>query len=396
MEPVACSRNLTRQGWGYPKFLIDRSRLLANAERVAAIAAGDRLRLVLKSLPCPALVDQLIAVTGSNKLMVFHLPFLIQACQRWPDADIMLGKPLPQAAVRTFFEWMQTPGTGQRSGALHWLVDTPQRVADYDRAAADFDRRMNVVVELDVGMHRGGAGDQAGLKAILAAVARSEGRLAVTGFMGYDAHAGQGVPWLSRSRAVARANRRYSQLIDVARSSYPELLPDPLMINGSGSPTCRFHDADSPLNELAIGSAFLKPAEFDLPQLADFQPACWLAAPVLKRLSGVRIPFLESLQRFSRRDTVFVYGGRWPARPAWPQGLRGSALYGPSFNQQFYTIPRGSALAVDDFVFFRPLQSEAVMLAFGDVLLIDDDEVRETWPVLSQRRPERFLNGGAG
>lgn len=387
MNPAVCSRSLREQGLGWPKVLVERSCLRTNAERIAAIASGERLRLVVKSLPCPGLIDTLMAATGSNKLMVFHLPFLIQVAERWPDADVMLGKPLPSAAVRAYFRSAGGHGRKRRAGGLHWLVDTPQRVVDYQRVAMDFDAPMNLVVELDIGMHRGGAHDKAALSAILEAVAATEGYLRVTGFMGYDAHAGKSVPWISRRRAVDRANRHYQKLLDAARASYPELIPEDVIVNGSGSLTCVFHDTDSPLNELAIGSAFLKPAEFDLPQLADIRPACWLAAPVLKRLSGVCLPFLESMPCWSRRDTVFIYGGRWPARPVWPNGLRDSALYGPSFNQQFYTLPCSSPVKVDDFVFFRPLQSESVMLALGDVVLLDDDEIRDIWPVFSQQFP---------
>lgn len=385
------SHLLREQGLGWPKFVIERSRLQANIERIGSVATGDHLRLVVKSLPCPSLIDYLMAATGSYKLMVFHLPFLLQVTERWPEADIMLGKPLPSAAVRAYFHATRGQGRKRRSGALHWLVDTPRRVADYRQIARDFNESMDVIVELDVGMHRGGAQDAPGLKAMLEAIAASDGTLRLTGFMGYDAHAGKGVPWLSRRRAVDRSNRHYRKLLDVAHASFPELVSGDLIINGSGSPTCVFHAAGSPLNELAIGSIFLKPAEFDLPQLIDFEPACWLAAPVIKRLKGVRIPFLESFSRWSRRDTVFIYGGRWPARPAWPPGLRDSPIYGPSFNQQFYTLPRSGPVRVDDFVFFRPLQSEAVMLALGDVLVLDGNEIEQFWRVFSQDVPAGIL-----
>ena len=43
-------------------------------------------------------------------------------------------------------------------------------------------------------------------------------------------------------------------------------------------------------------------------------------------------------------------------------------------------------LAVDDYVFFRPTQSEKVLLEFGDLLAVRTsdrgDEIEARWPVL--------------
>jgi D-serine deaminase-like pyridoxal phosphate-dependent protein len=381
----AWSTNLVGAGIGCPRFLIDRQRLGANAAAVTQRASGEGLRLVLKSLPCPALVEHLMARTGTDKLMVFHLPFLIAAAERWPQADLMLGKPLPAAAVEAFYRRSSRLPRFDARRQLHWLIDTPQRARVHAAIARRHDTRLQVVIELDVGMHRGGVGTPDELDAVLGELARAGHRLELTGFMGYDAHAGKRVPWRSRAAAVAAANGRYRALLAHARAAHPELLPERPILNGGGSPTFTAHAGDdSPLTEVAIGSAFVKPAEFDLPQLEAFEPACWIAAPVIKRLRGVRIPFLEWLSPLSRRDTLFIYGGRWPARPCWPPGLRESALYGPSFNQQFMTVPRSAPVSVDEFVFLRPLQSESLMRSLGPVLVLEQGEVVDEWPVLGE------------
>jgi D-serine deaminase-like pyridoxal phosphate-dependent protein len=39
---------------------------------------------------------------------------------------------------------------------------------------------------------------------------------------------------------------------------------------------------------------------------------------------------------------------------------------------------------VDDHIFFRPTQSEFVMLQFGDLLVIDNNQIVDTWPVFQQ------------
>ncbi|QKK02391.1 MAG: DSD1 family PLP-dependent enzyme [Pseudomonadota bacterium] len=382
MDFAACSQALCAHGLGWPLFVIDRSRLDANVERLGQLARGARLRLVVKSLPCPALLERLMAALDTQRLMLFHLPFLIDAIERWPQADIMLGKPLPAAAVGAFYQALATSARPDAMCRPRWLIDTPDRARMHAAMARQHDIEAHVVIELDVGMHRGGIDAVGPLRTLLDAVAAEVGVLRLDGFMAYDAHAGKGAPWCSRRRALAQANQHCLKLVSAAQASHPGLVPADPLINGAGSPTCVYHTSDSPLTELAVGSIVLKPAEFDLPQLSGFRPAAWLAAPVLKRLRGVRIPFLEALSRLSRRDTLFIYGGRWPARPCWPQGLRDSALYGPSFNQQFLSVPRRSSVAVDDFVFFRPLQSEQVMLWPGEVVLVDGEQVVSRWSTL--------------
>lgn len=76
------------------------------------------------------------------------------------------------------------------------------------------------------------------------------------------------------------------------------------------------------------------------------------------------------------------------AKPAWPPGMRASALFGRSSNQQFFSIPRHTEIEPDAHVFLRPTQSEAVMLEFGDLLAFEPDGVVHRWPVLErQLRP---------
>ncbi len=382
VDLAGLSTALRRQGMGWPGFIIDKTALSVNLERVLPRARAERLRLVLKSLPCPSLVDHLMHQADTTKLMVFHMPNLLAAARRWPNADLMLGKPLPAAAVDAFYRHFRADSGFDPTRQLHWLVDDAARVRSLAELAKAHGVRMSVVIELDVGMHRGGATDAKALIDVLAALGHVVPFLRLAGFMGYDAQAGRAPFWVGRKRAVKAANRRYREFLGLVQREAPALWPQQPLINGSGSPTCTDHDEGSPLNELAIGSVLVKPAEFDLPQLSAFQPACWIAAPLIKRMAGVRLPFLEALAPLSWRDTVFAYGGRWAARPEWPQGLRPSRLYGPSFNQQFFTVPRQSPVQVDDFIFFRPLQSEQLMRQFGMVTMVEQGQIVERWPVL--------------
>jgi hypothetical protein len=63
--------------------------------------------------------------------------------------------------------------------------------------------------------------------------------------------------------------------------------------NGGGSPTFRLYTDTTIANEVSIGSALVKPTHFDTPLLSPYQPACFIAAPVLKAVGPTRIPGLE-------------------------------------------------------------------------------------------------------
>jgi D-serine deaminase-like pyridoxal phosphate-dependent protein len=139
-------------------------------------------------------------------------------------------------------------------------------------------------------------------------------------------------------------------------------------------------------NEVAVGSAFVCPSDFEQEPLL---PAAFIATPVLKRVSPPDIPGLEALsglRSFVMPETAtgaFVFGGNWLARPVSPKGLGFSDLYGRSSNQELVIGAAGLDVAVGDCVFYRPTQSEAVLNAFGELVAVDGDKPLERWGVLA-------------
>ena len=49
------------------------------------------------------------------------------------------------------------------------------------------------------------------------------------------------------------------------------------------------------------------------------------------------------------------------------------------------SVPRETRVSPDDYVFFRPRQSEAVLLEFGDLLAIRSNGTETLWPVLDRQ-----------
>jgi D-serine deaminase-like pyridoxal phosphate-dependent protein len=56
----------------------------------------------------------------------------------------------------------------------------------------------------------------------------------------------------------------------------------------------------------------------------------------------------------------------------YPAGAKPNPLYGRSSNQELINLSQSTEIAVDDFVFLRPNQSEAVISQFEQVWLYHD------------------------
>jgi D-serine deaminase-like pyridoxal phosphate-dependent protein len=362
-------------GFMRPTLVVDRRRLDANIDAVKRTLdrANLPLRIVVKSLPAHGLIDRIADGVGTDRFMVFSGAMLIEMARARPGADYLLGKPLPVAAAA-----QACAAIGEVSP--QWLIDTRQRLAQYAALAGARHRPMRINLEIDVGLHRGGfatPGEVAG-----AVDAARQAGLQVCGLLGYDPHTPK-TP--DPPRAHTAAQKAYEGAKAVLMEKYGDEAAR-MIFNGAGSPTYALHAEGSQANEVAVGSAFVKPTDFDLPTLAHHQPAAFIATPVLKALARTDIPSLEAATGIFRlfdpntAQAFFIHGGHWLAKPESPAGLQYNALFGRSSNQELLTGGRGVTLGVDDLAFFRPTQSEAVFLQFGDIAVFDGERISATWP----------------
>lgn len=370
---------LKRAGLGKPVLVVDRRRLEANiaAIRRSTDAAKLPLRVVAKSLPAPQLLDTILRGMGSQRLMVFSADMLRQLLPLHPQADYLGGKPLP---VSEFLRVVSDP-RADPGPRMQWLIDTPQRLSQYAEAAKARGMALRVNLEIDVGLHRGGFADGAALAEALG-LARAAG-IEVTGLMGYEPH----VPKMPDADAAwADAQGAYAKAIAVLKAAGHD--PARLTLNSAGSPTFRRHCQGTVANEVSVGSAFVKPGDFDYDDLADLTPAAFIATPVLKASADQPLPGIEALSgamHWWDRNTTrgfFIHGGHWLAKPVSPAGLQYSRLMGRSSNQELLTGSPRIDLKPDDTVFLRPDQSEALFLQFGDIAVYDGREIAELWPTL--------------
>ena len=383
------NRELKANGPMRPALLIDLDRLDHNIEVVRQFLArsGKQLRLVEKSLPAPDLLRYIGERVGTQRLMSFHQPFLNHDARLFPEADILLGKPLPVRSAQLFYQ--QHRGAFDPAKQLQWLIDTPERLQQYLALAQGLGTRLRINIELDVGLHRGGVANTQVLAQLLQLIASHPQQLEFAGFMGYDPFVGMNLPTLlgTPDELLAKVMTRYQRQVDFTRQQFPALWHGGLTLNTAGSPSYRAHEHETLSTEVAIGTGLLKPSHYDLPSLAEHVPAAYIATPVLKRTGALRLPALDDKSAVlawwdvNRRETLFIYGGNWQADFASPRGLQLSGLYGRSSNQELVNASPAVGLQVDDQVFLRPTQSEAVLLQFGDLLAVRGGKIVERWPV---------------
>lgn len=388
----ALNEELKRYKNAVPRLLIDLDALDHNiAELKSALKEGVDFRIVVKSLPSPQLLQYLLESLEAANLMVFHQPFLTQLLPLLgQEADVLLGKPMPIQTLQYFYENLPAESMAFNPFTqVQWLVDTQGRLEQYQVIAKEKAWKLKVNLEIDVGLHRGGFADLASFESALAFLVQNQDTLTLSGLMGYDPHVVK-LPKLLRSKQKAfnMMCDEYQHYIDLVRKEFPELWHDQLTLNGAGSPTIALHQsARSPLNDWSAGSCLVKPSSFDIPSLKNYRPASYIATPVLKKLMGTTLPAIERYKGVlntldsSHKQSYFIYGGYWKADYHYPFGLRENKLFGASTNQSMVNAPEGSDLAVDDFVFLRPRQSEFVFLQFGKILAIRNRKIVEEWEI---------------
>lgn len=384
------SQSLQENNVATPALVVDKTIMSRNIETLIGHLKGRfDYRIVAKSLPSIDMLKWTMAQANTQKLMVFHQPFLNAVANDIQNADVLMGKPMPIVAVKTFYHTLeQSQSEFDPAAQLQWLLDSKQRLDQYAQFAMQQSTILNINIELDVGLHRGGVKDDSELVAMLDVIENNKW-LQLSGFMGYEPHIGKvpGDPIAHRDEAMAI----YSHFIELAQQHLNRNLQD-LTLNAAGSPTYQYYNDQPvdhwPMNEISAGSCMLKPSDFDLPTLADHSPAAFIASPVLKVLEQTQIPGVSGLGKIMAmwnpnwQKTFFAYGGYWKANPVSPQGLTLNPVYGRSSNQEMYNGSASIELQQDDYIFLRPTQSESVLLQFGDILVYDNGRLEASWSIM--------------
>ena len=359
------TQDLNQHGTGTPQLILDFAQYQHNLGYVQSqLPAQLNPRLVVKSLASLPLLKLASEKLHTQRFMLFHLPHISTISAAFPQADILLGKPMPIHAVERFYQAIPDQQLN-----IQWLIDDLGRLQQYLQLAQWFNIRLNVNIEIDVGLHRGGVQNPQQFRALLKLIQQHSAHLKFTGLMGYDAHVAK-LPKVLKSaeKSYQQSQQSYQQYQDIIRQQFPNLWHENLCFNGGGSPTFMQHCQQSVCNDLAFGSMLLKPSDFDLDNLSALKCALWIATPVLKVLRHSQLPGLELLNHFPHQyKALFVYGGYWQAAYIYPEKSKLHRLYGRSSNQEMLLVPKSCEIDRDDYVFLRPTQSEAIIPQFAQL-----------------------------
>lgn len=364
------TQDLKQQGTGTPQLILDLAQYRHNLE-VMQSKLPEQLqpRLVVKSLASIPLLKLASEKLNTQRFMVFHLPHLAEIMEAFSQADILLGKPMPIQAVKHFYQTLSEQNKINDQGSIQWLIDDVEHLQQYLQLAQRLNIRLHVNIEIDVGLHRGGVQTQQQFIALMKLIQHNAAYLKLSGLMGYDAHVAK-LPKILKSpdKSYQQSQQMYQQYKTILQQQFPDLWHAGLCFNGGGSPTFMQHCQHSVCNDMAFGSMLLKPGDFDLANLAELQCALWIAAPILKVLPCGQIPGLELMNHLPHQyKAVFIYGGYWRADYIYPEKSRPHVLYGRSSNQEMLQVPIQCDIHVDDYVFIRPTQSEAIIPQFAQL-----------------------------
>ena len=223
--------------------------------------------------------------------------------------------------------------SARATSAVQWLIDTPERLAGVralaERSASDAHQRRD--------RRRPPPRRRAGHRDARAASSRPSPptrRLAFAGFMGYDPHVAK-VPSWARSRAslIQEVRETLPRLRRLRARALPELWNERVTLNGAGSPTLPLYEDDTLLNDLSVGSALVKPTDFDLVTRWHRRRAGALhrdAGPEARRAPRSRARLALAILDWwnPNRPDFFLYGGYWMAqsgRAGRPRTTRPSA-----------------------------------------------------------------------
>ena len=373
---------LAAAGFGTPQIVIDLDRLDANADSIAGNVGKDRYRIVEKSLPSLDVLGYIMNRTGTNKFLVLHLPFLPALLAAFPSAQVLVGKNQPINAVTTFFATLPDATTrADAASRVTFLVDAPSRLSELVALAQSLSLTLQVGVEIDAGLHRGGVRTPDDLPPVMAGFVQNTNTIRFMGLLGYDGHiigspAGPGLEENAVRAAYRAVEGVFQASVGIIQSQFGSLWRSDLVFNSGGSNTYPLHHGGV-VNDVAAGGGMLRPNSYSNMFISALQPALFIAAPVIAQFDAVEIPFVDDVgQSLEDGNQSFaMYGGGWAAVFVYPRNLSLAPLVSDPENmnlvpnQTLIVAPGDITISRGDWIFHQPRVADAIF-QFEDILLV--------------------------
>lgn len=266
-----------------PALIIDLDGFERNLRRMAdaAASAGVRLRPHAKTHKSSIIAHHQMAL-GAVGL----------CCQKVSEAEILVRDGIGNVLVSNEVvgaQKLERLAALARQARIALCVDDITNVGEIAAAAEQFDVKLSVLVEIDVGAKRCGVAPGEPALRIAAAVAQSNS-LHFGGLQAYHGGAQHLRSYGERREAVARA-------VDATRSTVDLLSRDGIVceiVGGAGTGTFEFEAASGIFNEIQAGSYIFMDADYGRNRKADgmafdaFENALFVFTTVMSRPNDER------------------------------------------------------------------------------------------------------------
>jgi D-serine deaminase-like pyridoxal phosphate-dependent protein len=349
-----------------------------------AKAQGWGVRPALKTFRSPALISYLLNRLPEPRGLVFNLsevdPIVAQAPKR---TDLMTGYPPTFGEARTYLN--QKPPPRQRAHRLRILTDSlalTEHLAALARSSKR-PRRLEVALEFDVGMGRGGINDREELRACLEVLRAARDHVRLTAVLGYDGHATlRGDPDYRRLVAT-QAQDSYRAHLAALKELGSDLYDEATLIrNGPGSSNYR-NWVGGPANEIGCGSAFLFAGYLAGGYDTDGLARALTLGGAVRRITSDHpsLPVIGVTQPGANEMEIIVQGVAPAGELVHPEGGREDSASGGG---DALIVPKGS-VALGDYVLYRPTQTEGAILSYHELLAVREGKLLRRWPVFRRQ-----------
>ena len=269
----------TKAALDTPALLVDLDVMAGNIERIARTCreAGVRWRPHTKGQKTPEIIRMELAAGASGI-----------TCAKVGEAEVMVAAGIGDILIANeIVGAIKAKRLAELLGRadITVAIDNKRSVAELgDAAAATGGRRLGIVVEVDIGMHR--AGVEPGPAVVeLANAAALHPRLAFRGVMGWESQATTIADPLLKERTVVEAIQRLAASADACRAAGHKV--DIVSCGGTGTfPYCIRQPG---VTEVQVGGGIFSDVHYMTHYHEDFAPALTILATVISRPTESRI-----------------------------------------------------------------------------------------------------------
>jgi D-serine deaminase-like pyridoxal phosphate-dependent protein len=372
-----------------PFAIVDLDALRANAAAMTGRASGKPIRLASKSVRCRPLIERVLRLPGFRGVLAYTLPEALWLAASGTSDDIVVAYP---TADKTALAALAADPAA--AAAISVMADCAEHLDLIEKALAGVadPRPVRVSIDIDAGFLALGGRFRAGARrspvrtpdqaAALAEAIVARPGLRLAGLMAYEAQiAGVGdnppgrplyaraVRVMQRLSAAELAARRAAIVAAVRRVAPLEF------VNGGGTGSLERTSAEAAVTEIGAGSGLYQPRLFDAYRAFSGRPAALFALPVVRRPGPGVVTALGGGYVASGPASA----SRLPL-PHLPAGLRLDREEGAGEVQTPLLGAAADGLRIGDRVWLRHAKAGELCERFGELHLVEGDQVVETVP----------------